>query len=126
MEASQICCLLKDRIIERKKKRPILSRLFNKIKYEIWELFTTVDTLEEKIILEAPKYFSDFNIALIGVFKRAVFVSLFVYFAINIYQNTTEKQQFIGADIESGNCESIVKISNGMRIAAKWILDGTS
>jgi hypothetical protein len=103
--------------LEKKKKRTLVTRLCNKIRYELWDLFTTTDTLEDKTIIEAPKYFSDFNILLLGIFKRLVFVGLFFYFAITIYRNTTQKQQFVGADLNSGNCQSIVKLTNGNRYA---------
>jgi hypothetical protein len=55
-----------EKILKKKRDQPIYVRLQKRIRELIWSLFTTTDTLEDKTILDAPKYFSDPTIAFIG------------------------------------------------------------
>ena len=84
---------------------------------ELLELCVTTDSLEDKTILEAPKYFSDWVIVGIGIFKRMLFVTLTLIFTVQIYYQTTKQQQFVGASLDAGNCETIVVTWNGNFIA---------
>ena len=55
-----------DAIIRKKKAQSFSKRLFKRTREILWSLFTTTDTLEDKTILDAPKYFSDPAIFFIG------------------------------------------------------------
>lgn len=99
--------ILEERNRLRKRNLGLLKRLMGKLRREVWELLTTTTTLEDKTQEEAPKYFSYWNVALIGIFKRALFSGLFMYFFATVYYQTTQQQEFIGADLDSGICKPI-------------------
>ena len=92
----------------------IIGRLIHKVQREIVDLLVTTDSLEDKTIIEAPKYFSNWTILMIGILKRVLFTSLFFIFAVQTYQLTTEKQQFIGASLDSGDCSIITRTWEGV------------
>jgi hypothetical protein len=100
--------ILEDRKKIEKRNRSLFSRFVGKIRREVWELLTTTTTLENKTQEEAPKYFSNWNVALVGIFKRALFGGLFFYFFYNVFIQSTEKQQFIGASLDSGICQPVL------------------
>ena len=99
--------IIAERTRQRKIKRNMLSRMFREVRREVWELLTTTTTLEDKTQEDAPKYFSYLNVDLIGLFKRALFSGLFLYFFATVYIQTTTQQEFIGADLDSGICKPI-------------------
>ena len=116
--------IIEERQVKKKKEKPWLERILGRLSKLFWSLCTTTDTLEDKTILDAWKYFSDMNVALIGIFKRIFFCTIFIYFTVTVYENATLKQQYISADINSGDCESSKKEYNGVFIAdyrGNWI-----
>ena len=90
-----------------------LGRFLHKVKREIIDLLVTTETLEDKTITEAPKYFSNLTIVFIGIGKRCLFIALFIYFAASTYELSTRKQQFIGASLDSGDCAPITRTWQG-------------
>ena len=100
--------ILEDRKKIEKRNRSFLSRFYGKLRREVWELLTTTTTLENKTQEDAPKYFSYWNVALVGIFKRALFGGLFSYFFYTVYIQSTETQQFIGAYLSSGICTPVL------------------
>jgi len=91
----------------RKRKISLFERFIGKVRREIWELLTTTGNLMDKTQEEAPRYFSTWNVAFIGLFKRVLFSGLFFYFFYTVYLQTTKQQQFVGAAIDSGVCQPV-------------------